>query len=41
MITSNVINEYGDFIGHVAIQLNAEQINAIVQQRSGMGEMAD
>jgi methyl-accepting chemotaxis protein len=34
-------DEYGNFIGYVAVQLPAEQINTIVQQRSGMGKTGE
>jgi methyl-accepting chemotaxis protein len=36
-IMGRIISNLYDFIGYVAVQLSAEQINAIVQQRSGMG----
>ncbi len=34
-------NDGGDFIGYAAVQLPAEQINRIVQQRSGMGKTGE
>ena len=36
-----VKDEYDKFLGYVAIQLSPEQINTIVQQRSGMGKTGE
>ena len=38
---SRMKSERGDVVGNVAIRLSADQLNAIVQQRSGMGETGE
>jgi methyl-accepting chemotaxis protein len=38
---SRMKDERGSFVGNVAIGLSADQLNAIVQQRSGMGETGE
>ena len=40
-ILDRLENEYMELVGYVAVQLSCEQINAIVQQRSGMGETGE
>ena len=40
-ILTRTKNEYGELVGYVSVRLSPQQINAIVQQRSGMGEAGE
>ncbi|MBR9980013.1 MAG: methyl-accepting chemotaxis protein, partial [Desulfatitalea sp.] len=40
-MASRVMDEYAGHVGYVAIRLSTEAVNAIVQQRSGLGETGE